>query len=188
MLSQKVVLNLLLSIKHRPQAIEQAKEAFSLFTHTHELLVKGNHEYPGIFFEELNAVFFGPDLNEAKIRQFISTCQQAFDTLFSTGSLPDDIVSMLGDEAMLIVPVLNNITMAFEHESKRSEMQRIKKQDSLMGSIQKIAKEAKIVSFNAQVVAARSGEAGKEFSVVANVMTEITDKIERLVKEIMVKR
>lgn len=188
MLSQRIALNLILSIRQHPNAIEQAKEAFLLFSQTHDILVKGNREYPGVCFDELKNVLFGPEETEAKIRQFIAICQQCFDTFERTATLTDDMVSILGKEATLIVPLLNTITMAYEQESKRLEQLRIKKQDSLMASIQKIAKEAKIVSFNAQVVAARSGEAGKEFSVVANVMTEITDKIEQLVKAVMTKR
>ncbi|MDP8566931.1 type IV pili methyl-accepting chemotaxis transducer N-terminal domain-containing protein [Methylophilus aquaticus] len=184
MLSQRIVLNILFSA-HQPQAIVQAKEALTLFVQTHTLLVNGNHEYPGICFDALEKVLFGPDHNEAKIQQFIQRCTHAIDTFERSASLPESVIQTLGEEAGMIVTILNQVTMTYEHESKRCELVRRKKQESLMHSIQKIAKEAKIVSFNAQVIAARSGSAGKEFAVVASVMTDITNEIEQLVAAAM---
>lgn len=184
MLSQRIVLNILLSA-HHPQAIMQAKEALTLFSQTNSLLVNGNHEYPGIGFEALEKVFFGPEKNEAKIQQFIQRCKQAIDACEKSASLPELVIQGLGEEASVIVTILNQVTMTYETESKRCELVRRKKQESLMSSIQKIAKEAKIVSFNAQVIAARSGEVGKEFAVVASVMTNITNEIEQLVAAAM---
>lgn len=184
MLSQRIVLNLVMST-HHPEALAHAKEALALFSQTHALLVKGNHEYPGVYFEALEKVLFGPEDNEAKIRQFIQHCQQAITACESNQCLPAAMIPLLGEEAGSIVAVLNQITVTYENESKHCELLRRKKQENLMSSIQKIAKEAKIVSFNAQVIAARSGDAGKEFAVVASVMTDITNEIEQLVAAAM---
>ena len=43
-----------------------------------------------------------------------------------------------------------------------------------------MAREAKVVSFNAQVMAARAGQHGREFAVVANVLSGITNEIDGL--------
>jgi len=43
-----------------------------------------------------------------------------------------------------------------------------------------VAREAKVVSFNAQVMAARAGQHGREFAVVANVLSGITNEIDGL--------
>lgn len=184
MLSQRIVLNILLTV-HRPQAIEQAKEALTLFSQTHTMLVNGNHEYPGVYFDALEKVLFGAENNESQIRQFIQLCQQAIAACESNNGLPLAMIPALGEQASLIVSILNQITLTYENESKHCEMLRRRKQENLMSSIQKIAKEAKIVSFNAQVIAARSGDAGKEFAVVASVMTNITNEIEQLVAAAM---
>jgi methyl-accepting chemotaxis protein len=48
----------------------------------------------------------------------------------------------------------------------------------IMTDIETIAREAKMVAFNARIVAARSGQAGKEFSVVAGVLSNITGEID----------
>ena len=39
-----------------------------------------------------------------------------------------------------------------------------------------------MVAFNAQVVAARAGDVGREFAVVASTMTNITGEIDALVQ------
>jgi len=52
----------------------------------------------------------------------------------------------------------------------------------IMTDIETIAKQAKMVSFNARIVAARAGQAGKEFSVVAGVLSNITTEIDDLVR------
>jgi hypothetical protein len=39
-----------------------------------------------------------------------------------------------------------------------------------------------VVSFNAQVMAARAGQHGREFAVVANVLSDITTEIDRLTR------
>ena len=50
----------------------------------------------------------------------------------------------------------------------------------IVASIQTVACEAKVVSFNAQVMAARAGQHGREFAVVANVLSGITNEIDGL--------
>jgi methyl-accepting chemotaxis protein len=52
----------------------------------------------------------------------------------------------------------------------------------MMGDIKTIARQARMVAFNAQIVAARAGQAGKEFAVVAGTMTSVTSEIDELVR------
>ena len=56
-----------------------------------------------------------------------------------------------------------------------------KGQQELIDRIKASAKEARIVSFNGQIVASRAGIAGREFAVVAGVMTNITREMENVV-------
>lgn len=187
MLSQRIALQIVLAAQKSPQALTQAQEALTLFSQTHQRLVHGDHEYPGVYFDALKQILFGAEQNEAHIRAFIQLCQQALDTCQRDGGLTNDTIQQLGEAASSIVTILNAITLTYEHESKRCEMLKRKQQESLMNSIQKIAKEAKIVSFNAQVIAARSGQPGKEFAVVASVMTNITNEIEQLVSAALIR-
>jgi methyl-accepting chemotaxis protein len=52
-----------------------------------------------------------------------------------------------------------------------------------MSEIESIAKQARIVLFNAQVVAARASTSGREFSVVTTELSHITAKIDELARE-----
>ena len=52
-----------------------------------------------------------------------------------------------------------------------------------MGDIQSIAKQARIVSFNAQIIASRAQASGREFAVVAAELSDITGRIDELVRE-----
>ena len=54
-----------------------------------------------------------------------------------------------------------------------------------MSQIKAISMQARIVSFNAQVVASRAGTSGREFSVVAAELSQINGRIDELVREAM---
>ena len=75
----------------------------------------------------------------------------------------------------------------YEQESRRIALAQRKGQQDLIDRIKAIAKEAHIVSFNGQIVASRAGVAGREFAVVAGVMTRITREMEDIVS-VFVKR
>lgn len=93
----------------------------------------------------------------------------------------EELTLTLGSMATSIVELQNAITQAFENKSKNFDEVRKKRQGDLLDDIRKIAKEAQIVAFNAQIIASRDGDSGKEFAVVANVMVNITNKIDKLV-------
>jgi hypothetical protein len=180
MLSQRIVLNALLAAQKQPNALKVAEEALHLFSNTHTILVHGDREYPGIFFEELHKAYFGPAESEKYIQSFILLAEQVITACKNNTAELSRLIVNLGDMATNIVSLLNEVTLAYEHESKRRTAVRNKQQLELMSSIQKIAKEARIVSFNAQVIAARAGDSGREFSVVASVLTDITEKMDNL--------
>lgn len=52
-----------------------------------------------------------------------------------------------------------------------------------VGDIRSVAKEAKGLSFNAQIMAARAGQHGREFAMVANVLSDITGEIDGLTRQ-----
>jgi hypothetical protein len=180
MLSQRIVLNAVMAAQGQLNALKIAEEALHLFSHTHTILVHGDREYPGIFFEELRKAYFGPSESEKYIKSFILLAEQVITACKNSAPELNGLITKLGAMATDIVSLLNEVTLAYEHESKRRTALHNKQQLELMSSIQKIAKEARIVSFNAQVIAARAGDSGREFSVVASVLTDITEKMDNL--------
>jgi len=182
MLSQRIVLNAVLSTMGHETALETAREALALFRVSHAALVQGNSELPGVFFEELRLIYFGEVEADRKISEFISLVEKAISACESKFRTAPDLLNELGQQATPIVALLNRVTVVYEEESKKHAKVQRKQHHELMSSIQNIAKQARIVSVNAQIVAARAGEVGREFAVVAGELTNITAKIDELVR------
>lgn len=75
---------------------------------------------------------------------------------------------------------LNAATTVFDQVGRAKSETLMKELAGIVESIQTVAREAKVVSFNAQVMAARAGQHGREFAVVANVLSDITQEIDGL--------
>ena len=81
-----------------------------------------------------------------------------------------------------LLSVLNGLTLVYEEQSKRHAQAQKRQLQEMMGDIKTIARQARMVAFNAQIVAARAGPAGREFAVVASTMTNVTSEIDELVR------
>lgn len=179
MLSQRIILNAILASQDHPGTLEISRQALALFESSHQDLVAGNHTLPGVFFTSLKEIFFGTEQADKKIRAFIDEASDAIEAI-ETGN-NSAAVEILGRQATPLVNLLNQITQVYETEARRHAKSQQKQYKDLMGNIQQIAKHARIVSVNAQIMAARAGEAGKEFSVVAGVLSGITEEIDNLI-------
>lgn len=183
--SQRLVLYAVLATKPNRDAVRTARDALKLFTEAHDALVHGNDQVPGIFCEELEAVYFGGEQGDAQIRQFIAHADVALKAVENCDAIAAALVDELVGLATPLLALLNRITQVYEELSKRHAM-RVKKQlAGIMTDIESIAKQARMVAFNAQIVAARAGIAGSEFSVIAGVLSNITGEIDTLVKQAM---
>lgn len=183
--SQRVILYAVLASLERDGAIDAAREALNLFSGAHTALVEGSGELPGVFCEELRLAYFGPLQGDKNIRDFILLAERTL-TAITTGSRQTSVLlDELVGSATPLLAVLNRLTAIYEEESKRHAIVLKKQLHGIMSDIKTIAKQARMVSFNAQIVAARAGDAGREFSVVANVLTGITGEIDELVHEAM---
>ena len=183
--SQRLVLYTVLASKSDPKASAVAREALKLFTDAHRALVRGNDQVPGIFCEELDDIYFGPAQGDAHILQFIAHAERTLLAVDRNAPGVDGLVEELVERATSLLALLNRITQVYEELAKRHTAQMKSQMQGIMGDIEAIAREARMVAFNAQVVAARSGTAGREFSVVAGVLSEITGEIDSLVKQAM---
>lgn len=179
MLSQRIILNAILAAQEHQGTIEVARQALALFEASHQDLVVGNQKLPGIFFEALEEIYFGTAQADKKIRAFISEAQQIIENIEISQNTTT--AETLGQQATPLVNLLNQVTQVYETEARRHAQAQQKQYKDLMGNIQQIAKHARIVSVNAQIMAARAGEAGKEFSVVAGVLSGITEEIDKLI-------
>lgn len=180
--SQRLVLYAVLASQGHEGATTIAREALALFRGAHTALVKGSDTVPGIFCEEVREAYFGRLDGDAQIVYFINLAERTLnaidDSLRDAPPLLDELVRITTP----MLGVLNQITSVYEEQSKRHALLMKKQLRGIMTDIETIAKQAKMVSFNARIVAARAGQAGKEFSVVAGVLSNITTEIDDLVK------
>ena len=181
MLSQRIVLHAVLAASGRAGALATAREALALFTVSHAGLVHGSPDLPGAHFAAAREAYFGALQADVRIREFIALTERTLaaieDRLRNAEALQHELVATCSP----MLDLLNRLTQIYETEAARHAVQQHTRQQALMNDVQTIAKQARIVAFNAQVSAARAGPAGREFAVVADTLTRITGEIESLV-------
>lgn len=179
--SQRVVLYAVLASMGHEDAIATARETLALFRDAHTTLIEGKGGLPGVFCDALHHAYFGPTRGDAVIRDFINLAEWAIDAIAANAKGAPGLLDELVRSATPLLSVLNGLTLVYEEQSKRHALQQQRHIHAMMGDIKTIAKQARMVAMNAQIVAARAGEAGKEFGVVAGVMSTITGEIDELV-------
>jgi hypothetical protein len=178
--SQRVVLFAVLCLQEREGALEASQEALAVFCAAHRALTRGGDGLPGLFCAALRTAHEGPG---ATIDAFVALAERAHDALARRARSAPDLVGQLVDCATPLLAALNAITQVYEDLGREHARQERQRMASVMGEIQQIARQARIVSFNAQVIAARAAGGGREFSVVAGELLRITSRIDELVHE-----
>jgi len=180
--SQRIVLYALLASSGRAGAVDTARAALRLFCEAHEALVNGNAELPGVFSDRLRDAYFGDLQGDRNIRNFISIAEQTLEAIEGKSVRVPGLLEELVDSATPLLAVANQLTQIYEEESRQHAMTVKRQLLDIMTDIGSIAEHAHIVAFNAKIVAARAGNAGREFSVVAGELIDITVRIDSLVK------
>jgi hypothetical protein len=181
--SQRVVLYAVLASSGRAEMLPVAVEALTLFSQAHTALLQGKDNLPGVYCDALREAYFGVLQGDRHIREFIDLAEQALSAIRSGSKRASSLVDALVAGATPLLAVLNQLTQIYEEESRQHALRMKKKLQSVMTDIETIAKQARMVSFNAQIIAARAGNAGREFAVVASVLSNITAEIDELVHE-----
>lgn len=175
--SQRLVLYAVLAAQGQPGAAETAQDALNLFREAHHILLNGSDTLPGIFCRELQEAYYGKADGARQIKDFIDLAQRALDRGRAGPAL-----EQLVETATPVLAVLNQLTAIYEEQSKQHAVLMKKQLRGVITDIETIARQAKMVTFNARVVAARAGHAGREFAVVAGVLSNITTEIDDMVK------
>lgn len=184
--SQRIVLYAVLASYGDGAALATAREALGLFIGAHSGLVNGDGKMPGIFCDELRQAYFGALAGDRKISHFADLAGRALAAI-ERGSLDaSELLAQLVRVTTPMLGVLNQITTIYEEQSKRHALLMKKQLRGVITEIETIAKQARMVAFNARIVAARAGPAGKEFAVVAGVLSSITGEIDDMVKAALV--
>ena len=130
--------------------------------------------------EIIRKAYHGPQGVGATIDAFAQQVGTALDLAERQSPRVEDALARLVETTDGVLDALNTATTAFDQVSKAQSETLMKELAGIVASIQTVAREAKVVSFNAQVMAARAGQHGREFAVVANVLSGITNEIDGL--------
>ena len=179
--SQRVVLYAVLASMGHEGAIETARQTLAQFRDAHLALVEGKGGLPGVFCGQLQDAYFGILQGDRVIRDFIDLGDRTLVAITDDQRGAPVLLDELVRSATPLLSVLNGLTLVYEEQSTRHAQAQRRRMQDMMGDIKTIARQARMVAFNAQIVAARAGEAGKEFAVVAGTMTNITAEIDDLV-------
>lgn len=181
MLSQRIVLQAMLAFQQFDGALAIARDTLRTFADSHAALVQGRDGLPGLFSPALRDAFHGRENVAKKIADFIALASMALEALERSSPRADEALRALIETVDPLLAHLHGVTAVYEQESRRISRAQKKGQQDLIDRIKAIAKEAHIVSFNGQIVASRANVTGREFAVVAGVMTSITRELEAVV-------
>ncbi|ASV99347.1 type IV pili methyl-accepting chemotaxis transducer N-terminal domain-containing protein [Paraburkholderia aromaticivorans] len=181
MLSQRIVLKAMLAFQQFDGALAVARDTLNAFADSHTALTQGRDGLPGLFSTALREAFHGSEKVAAKIADFIALASAALEAIGRASPRADEALKALVVCVDPLLAHLHGVTAVYEQESRRIARLQKKEQQQLIERIKAIAKEAHIVSFNGQIVASRAQVTGREFAVVAGVMTTITKELEAVV-------
>jgi hypothetical protein len=185
MLSQRIVLMALLG-ERGASARSAALDALQQFGAAHVRLARGADGLPppppAVQQVLAGARPNGSDGADAAVRAFIALAEQSLRTEVA---LARPALGQLVERATPMLAPLNKLTQLYESLAREAVVQAQQRQAGLIGRIERIASEARVISLNARIVAARAGAQGREFGVVASRLVEVSAEIEALSPEAM---
>lgn len=179
MLSQRLALQILLAERGVPGQLEAAEASLQLFADSQVQLQDEVRSALGEDAKQLEAVYGSQGVGQT-VQGFVDRCRRALTQLRrGDASSVDQVYEGLDD----VLQALNLATSAFDAIAARREQHLMRELRGIVTDIQQVAREAKIVSFNAQVIAARAGHAGREFGVVAGRLSDVSGDVGQLARK-----
>lgn len=178
MLSQRMVMQALLAVQDKPGALQAAQSTFDQFCASHRQLTDASLQMEPTAAANLRQTYSHPGVGSV-ITDFMQRMRTALGHIAAGHRQATTALDALVASTDAVLHALNLATNAFDAMARDKEQRLIHELADIVNGIQTVAREAKIVSFNAQVIAARAGEHGRGFAVVANVLAEIATDIDR---------
>jgi len=183
MLSQRLILQILLAARGDTARLDEARRTVQLFSESDQRLRGAATGWAGAEARRIHDTYQGPAGVGPVIDGFMRRVREAIEGIARHSAAAPEAIAQVVDQTDRILAALDTATTAFDDITRGRSGAMLKELVSIVGDIQGVAKEAKIVSFNAQVMAARAGQHGREFAVVANVLSSITDVIDGLTRK-----
>ena len=179
--SQRVVLYAVLASMGHEGAIDTARDTLKQLRDAHTTLLHGKGSLPGIFCNQLHEAYFGTLQGDRVISIFLALADDTLEAIAGNTRGAPALLDELVRSATPLLLVLNGLTLVYEEQSMRHAQAQERELNAMLADIKIITKRARMIAFDAQLVAARAGEAGREFSLAARSMTTITAEIDDVV-------
>ncbi|WP_428002071.1 methyl-accepting chemotaxis protein [Acidovorax sp.] len=180
MLSQRMVLQTVLATRGSDLHLKAARSSLALFSESHAKLVDTPRHLDVTMGERIRTTYQGSAGVGPTIDAFMQQVERTLELAERQSPRVEEALARLVEITDGALDALNTATTAFDQLGKAKSETLMKELAGIVASIQTVAREAKVVSFNAQVMAARAGQHGREFAVVANVLSGITNEIDGL--------
>ena len=185
MLSQRIVLHALLAERGDGAALSVLRECLATFEESHADLVGGNERLPGVFSAALRELYFGSRKADERIRQFIALAGRALASIEAHHEDQSSLLEALVAQATPLLKLLQEITLAYQHEMRGIEATGLKRQVEIAEQLGSISMQANIVALNARISAARAGHHGREFAVITTVLADIIKEMDALIHRVV---
>ena len=183
MLSQRMILQTVLAANGDMGRLQAAQRSLQMFSESQQHLLGTVDQLETQGARKIQETYHGTRGVGPMVQAFIRLMHSALEQIEAYSPRVPTTLAELVDHTDRILDALNTATTAFDEVAKARADAMMKELTGIVGDIQSVAKEAKVVSFNAQVVAARAGQHGREFAVVANVLSDITGEIDGLTRK-----
>lgn len=183
MLSQRMILQTVLAANGDMGRLQAAQRSLQMFSESQQHLQGTVDQLETQGARKIQETYHGTLGVGPVVQAFMRLMHSALEQIEAYSPRVPTTLAELVDHTDRILDALNTATTAFDEVAKARSDAMMKELTGIVGDIQSVAKEAKVVSFNAQVVAARAGQHGREFAVVANVLSDITGEIDGLTRK-----
>lgn len=184
MLSQRMILQTMLAAQGDAERMQAARRSLQVFTESQAHLEATPRRMEPVAARRIAGTYHGAQGVGPTIHAFIERVRTTLDRIGEgNGRLAGRSLAELVQLTDPVLDALNTATTAFDEVGRAQSEAIMRELAGIVSDIQGISREARVVSFNAQVVAARAGTHGREFAVVANVLTDITSEIDRLTRD-----
>lgn len=180
MLSQRMVLQTVLATRGSALHLQAARASLALFNDSQARLLNTPRHLDEAGGSLIRRTYEAPGGVGATIDAFARQVGATLDLAERQSPRTEEALARLVEGTDAVLDALNRATTSFDQLARTQSDAMMKELTGIVASIQTVAREAKVVSFNAQVMAARAGAHGREFAVVANVLSGITNEIDGL--------
>lgn len=178
MLSQRMILQTVLAADGKDGMLAAAQQSFQTFCDSHKHLLATAGQMEPDQARLVRDTYSGAQGVGPTIERFMQLMRRTLDQVAQASPRVQQSVDELVSCTDTVLAALNTATTTFDGIAKTKEDLLMRELVTIVTDIQSVAREAKVVSFNAQVLAARAGDQGRGFAVVANVLAGITQNID----------